>query len=484
MSRERTGSKPSWDEKTKRWRGRITVIGGRPWLLAPEGLPNNARGFERAVEWFRERSDIAKSEKMTIEDFQVVRRRVAPAAPAPTAAKAEKIIVSRWYGDYYDWREKRPVGGETVSDSRGRFKKWIEPKLGPLEMEAVTRDDLERFAEYLDEQVAEEVIAPKTALNIWGEITAGFAVAKLGKNRFGKNLDLRILDRNPAETAAGPDGGTDKQKPFLRPDEVVRLLSCEGPKGVPLERRHVYAVAIYTAARQAELRGLRVGDIDLDAMQITVARQLKGGKEKDRTKGGRARIIQIEPNLAPLLRVLVEDRDKEERLLSVRAHNRCASHLREDLLLAKCSREALHVPKNDPMRARMKFHNLRDTCGTHMAMRRDPPQDVQWRLGHTSPVMTERYIMEARYQAGKNFGEPLPPLPECLLRKDDGPEPGGDDSSAEGENDSDKPSRSSTVRGDTSHEVDRAEATSTTIPAEDAEYSRLRFPAPPPSNYF
>jgi hypothetical protein len=34
---------------------------------------------------------------------------------------------------------------------------------------------------------------------------------------------------------------------------------------------------------------------------------------------------------------------------------RCASNLREDLMTAGCTREALHVAKNDPMRARMKL---------------------------------------------------------------------------------------------------------------------------------
>lgn|GEM_PF-4443847 len=67
---------------------------------------------------------------------------------------------------------------------------------------------------------------------------------------------------------------------------MIKLLSCAGPEGIPLERRHVYAVATYTAMRQGELRALRVNDIDFDAMQITVARQVKNGKEKDRTKTG------------------------------------------------------------------------------------------------------------------------------------------------------------------------------------------------------
>jgi integrase len=65
--------------------------------------------------------------------------------------------------------------------------------------------------------------------------------------------------------------------------------------------------------RQGELRGLRVRDVDLDAMQITVLRQVKNGKEKDRTKTGRARIVQIEPNLVPLLRILTEGRGTPPR---------------------------------------------------------------------------------------------------------------------------------------------------------------------------
>lgn len=95
------------------------------------------------------------------------------------------------------------------------------------------------------------------------------------------------------------------------------------------------------------------------------------------------------------------------------AHNRCASNLRADLIVAGCTRPALHVETETT--AHLTFHNLRDTGLTHMAVRRDPPQDVQWRAGHTTPAMTEKYIASARYEAGANFGEPLAPLPTVLL---------------------------------------------------------------------
>jgi hypothetical protein len=91
----------------------------------------------------------------------------------------------------------------------------------------------------------------------------------------------------------------------------------------------------------------------------------------------------------------------------------CSSCLRDDLRTAECKREDLFA--DDEMRAPIVFHNLRNTCGVHMAVRRDPPQDVQWRLGYTNAAMTEKYVGEARYAPGPSFGTPFPPLPAAVL---------------------------------------------------------------------
>lgn len=381
------------------WRGKVTLFdGSKARVDIPEPKCFSRTAARDHVAFCQEEEDRTHA---IFNSRTAARNEVASSCPG-----SEGESVATWFGRYYEWRAARPTGAESVGDSRGRFKKWIAPKIGPLAMRAVTREILEDLVATLDDAVGDEKIAPKTAINIFGEVTAGFAVAATCKDR-----SLRVLDRNPAEGISGPDDGVTKQKPFLRPDEITKLLSSPA---VPAERRQVYAVAIYTAMRQGELRALRVRDIDLDAMQITVARQMKNGREKERTKTGRARIVQIEPNLVPLLRILIDGKEDDDRILSVGAHNRCASHLRADLEVADCKREALHVSKNDAMRARMKFHNLRDTCLTHMAVRRDPPQDVQWRAGHTTSTMTEAYITNARYNAGANFGTPLPPLPDDL----------------------------------------------------------------------
>jgi integrase len=43
----------------------------------------------------------------------------------------------------------------------------------------------------------------------------------------------------------------------------------------------------------------------------------------------------------------------------------------------------------------MRFHGLRDTCLSHMAVRGDDSLRVQWRAGHTQFAMTQKYIEEA-----------------------------------------------------------------------------------------
>ncbi len=151
-------------------------------------------------------------------------------------------------------------------------------------------------------------------------------------------------------------------------------------------------------------------------MQINVTKQLRDGVEKARTKNGRSRTIAIEPNLVPLLAQLMDGHEKTDRLLAVGARNRCSTQLREDLIAAGCDREALHVPENDPLRSHLTFHNLKDTCGTHMAVRRDPPQDIQWRLAHSDAKTTEIYIANAKNEAGTSFGTPLGPLPSEVLK--------------------------------------------------------------------
>ncbi len=312
--------------------------------------------------------------------------------------------VSEWFARYFDWRKTQP-NAETIQDRRSKVEKWVIPVVGKIEMLALTSDDLRGVVLSLEKAVSAEKIVAKTACNIWGVVTKAFADAcEVNESA------IRVRKDNPAERVRGPWREESRAKPFLRPDELLALLSLEE---VPAYRRTLYAVAAYTGARIGEIRGMTVADIDFDSRQIFVTKQAtRTGKLKGRTKTGRARAFPIEPAVEPLLRAIVGGR-MTGPLLAVRNEDH-SDRLREDLVAAGCLRPALFA--DDEMRAPMRFHNLRDTCCTHMAVRRDPPQDIQWRAGHTTAAMTEKYIAQARFAAGANFGQPFPPIPESLLR--------------------------------------------------------------------
>ncbi len=206
----KTGKPLRWPSGRVRYRGKVRWPDGtRPRRSVPEKHCTTEKAAREYLQHVQEQIDTQGAKLL----------------PAPKKPEGESVAA--WFDRYYDWRAKHGKRNESVADSRRNFHNWIAPKLGPMPIKSVTRADLEAFSTFLDEQVSEEEIAWKTAGNIWGEIVVGFAFARDGNNKNGKNLELRVLDANPADGAAGPTGGSKKQKPFLRPAEIAKLLSCD-----------------------------------------------------------------------------------------------------------------------------------------------------------------------------------------------------------------------------------------------------------------
>jgi integrase len=381
-----------WDPDRQVWTVRVSLPKPPGW---PKGKEAPRRTYDlEGIPEGKENQERADGVAQLVSDKLRKGEAVEPGAPE---------TVAMWWARYFKWRTGRPQA-KTLRQRERSVKRWILPILGPLAMVAVTADDLRRVVKHLDGAVAKGDIKPKRAVNLWGEVTKAFADACTVND-----ATIRVREGNPAERVSAPDRGDIRQKPFLRPAELTQLVSCEA---VPLYRRRLYAVAAYTGARIGEIRALTPADVDLESMQILITKQAsRMGKVEDWTKTGKARVIPIEASLLPLLRILVAE--KRPTLLHVPNEDHALIMRRESFKKAGLTREALFA--DDKMRAPMVFHNLRDTCLTHMAVRRDPPQDIQWRAGHTTPAMTEKYIAQARFAAGANFGTPFPPLPASLL---------------------------------------------------------------------
>lgn len=310
-------------------------------------------------------------------------------------------------------REER--GHTSVEDDRGRLRKWISPRIGKLKVASVTRRDLERLVEFLDDEVRADSLSWKTARNAWGVVTKMFADAMRSKK-----LALRVRDDNPAHDVEGPDMGPERSKAYLYPVEFMALMTSTR---VPVRWKRLFAIATYLYARAAELEALQVEDIDLEHGTVHIHRAIDRRDGTDKvTKTNNPRRISVEPSVIPLLTELVKlaKYEERERVLVMPALCDLADRLRQYLAWSGVTRAELFA--NDRTRKQITFHDLRATGITWMAIRGDEPLRIMQRAGHASFKTTQGYIREAE-NASPNFGAVFPALPEEIFLPSFNPPP-------------------------------------------------------------
>jgi len=410
MAQKRSGTVQEFRDGNGRrfYRARLRLRdGSRPYLEVPEASRYDKAKAKRWSEAMQERED-GRGELLA-----------ARTGAAPLCEKA-----ADWFDRYFTWREGR--GYVTAGDTEARIRRYALPHFEGKRMNEITRDDVEAIVADLDAAILERArsyenqedddedeggrrpgLAAATARNVWGDVGRAFDEAVNSKDR-----SLRVLTVDPTAGVRGPERGDEREKPFLYPAELSALLACER---VPIYWRRMYAVAAYTGARSNELAALLPEDVDFTHRKVHITKQVDRETGKLRpTKTRRVRAIDIEPALEPLLQLLVDEAGEGGRLLRMPPEEDRADMLRRHLRVAGCTRPALYA--DDELRASVKFHSLRDTCLSHMAVRGDPPQTIQWRAGHTTFSMTEKYIAQA-CKVAVGFGVPLPELPACLLER-------------------------------------------------------------------
>jgi integrase len=384
--------------------------------------------------------------KQEQEDLHGTLRKAREAGEAKTngpVARPGVETVRKWFARFHDWCENVD-GQRTVKTRRQRFNKWIDPIIGHLAMAGagrVDREGVRAVVAKLDEQIALRAayyrdrgedadehegskpgLSAKTAANIWGELTGGFKEACTSKVNA---LRARDAGDNPTRDVQPPNKSDDREQAALYPNEVIALLSCED---VPLYRRELYALSIYSGMRQGESRGLVAGDVDFEHDVINIRRQRKArkGTSKTKTRAG-IRQVPIHPRLRPLLQLLVNRATIEHErrkatdpnaapgpLVHVPPVEDCAERVREDLRKAGCTRDELY--RDDEDRYHFTFHGLRHTCLTHWAVAGTPlPLLMSW-AGHADMHATQDYLDLGAILRGQRFGEPHPEIPGSLLQ--------------------------------------------------------------------
>ena len=376
MGRPATGC-AQWNPTRKIWIAILTVKGKR----LPQDMPGIAEHEE------------SRAKALAAVLSKRARERGAIIADEP--AEDMTAWLGRWIAD------RVAKGNTSTREDLSHYVHHIGPAIGAKHVAIWTGDDLRGLSRALDEKIRKNEIAWKTAGNIW--VTAGKMLADAVKS---KRDDIRCRKDNPIRDVEGPDRGHSRARAYLYPSELVTFVTC--PE-VPLRWRVAVAIAVYTYARAAELRALKWEDVDLEhgTIHIHRARDRVTGEDKT-TKGKRARRFTLEPTILPVLQALYDASAGEGHVLSLPSDRDLSRGLKRWLWKADLRRAELHT--SDGTRQALRFHDLRATGITWMAVRGDAPQQIMHRAGHTDFATTQLYIREAE-QIREGFGEVFPSLP-------------------------------------------------------------------------
>jgi integrase len=179
---------------------------------------------------------------------------------------------------------------------------------------------------------------------------------------FNRAIDWDILTSNPMRKVKRlPE--KNKRLRFLERHEIVRLLNCCRPL-----LRAVITVAIHTGMRKAEITNLKWRDVDFKRDLITLLK----------TKNGKARYILLnKPAKDALVGVL---KNSESEFIFCKKDG-SRFNVRKSFETA-CKKAKIQD---------FRFHDLRHTFASHLAMSGVDLITIKELLGHETLEMTQRY---------------------------------------------------------------------------------------------
>jgi integrase/recombinase XerC len=247
-------------------------------------------------------------------------------------------------------------------------------------------DDVAQFCEHLRAQIGREP-RPEDAdhLSIRGFLAALHAGGLRRASAARKLASLRtffrylcregILERSPAAAILSPR--LERRIPsHLDEGEAAALVDVPGADDASLRARALLELLYATGIRCAELTGLDLPEVDLDARMVRVLG--KGRKERVVPFGSRARSA-----LLAYLPARARTSPRTEALFVNRRGGRLTDRSVRTILAGRVRQVALAK--------RISPHSLRHSFATHLLGRGADLRTIQELLGHASLSTTQRY---------------------------------------------------------------------------------------------
>jgi integrase len=281
----------------------------------------------------------------------------------------------------------------------GRYFKYAEAKKHTL------ADLIDRYLLWVKKRNPKRYIDIKPRLEWWRAELGYCLLADLNKAIIAEKLDeLAATPKSNGEPRAGgtvnraalilshvitiainewewmQDHPMRKIRKMPEPRGRVRFLSDEERKDL-LEAckssvtKHLYMIvvlALSTGARRGELMGLKWPDIDFERKVITL----------HETKNGERRLLPLTGHALDLLQAYAKDKEKEKGLIFASAVNP-----KKPFEFRTAWETALKVANVDDFR----FHDLRHSTASYLAMNGATPAEIAEVLGHKTLQMVKRY---------------------------------------------------------------------------------------------
>ena len=249
----------------------------------------------------REGTWVPTSERATRKTIAELEAELAAARAAANLAPAKPVQTLEAY--LADWIERRREDGvRNVRNEERFFLSHVNPVIGEIPLDAVSRQDVRRMVnELASKRVPKtgELYAPRTVLHVYRTLATAMndAVAdglisetpctlKTRRGELPKKRDKRLRWRAEAV--------------YTR-EEAEALISDDR---IPQDRRTFYALMFLTGMRTGEAAGRLWRDYDAEAQplgKLVVSTQADGGSSEHETKTGDFREVPVHPTLAAIL---------------------------------------------------------------------------------------------------------------------------------------------------------------------------------------
>ncbi len=375
-----------------RWRVRVSV-GGRRRTLAMCDTEEEARRLLAAFLAQREAGTIETVDALTLGRLGAAwldRREVDG-----SALRAEVKSISH----------ERSIWGRHVATSA----------LASLAVKSIRVRDVEAYVRWLRRREAVTALRMRegTRLRATGRtISAQLQrhALRLVRQVLDEAVRLEHIATNPAAavTLAKGERAVDDHEDWLRAGEIDRLLACDA---ISRRDRTVYAAAIGLGLRLGDLKSLRREHVRLEGDDPHVLARVH--------KSDRWHRVPVLPWLRPVLEGhLAELGDPPHPwMFPTRDGDRYASGRFNFGWSEKRARVSGEVRRRPPaleragIARRIRFHDLRGTCATHLAIgtwgRAWTLTEVQQFLAHADQRTTERYVRRAQTMLSRAAAETL-----------------------------------------------------------------------------